>query len=313
MPAAVWSDSTVQLGSIHVSCCLISCLCPLYMLLCSYCCVSETSMSVFKHVGWMRKTDQQGEAAHACRAQSIAVVLCMQSIAVGLSLALTPVHGMTADLARRHYAHHLTYSSQMASMTLSQPVGQQSTSLKPSQLQSMVRGYPNDFPEACCLWHFCLVPDAHYACNRSVQAVNMSCSQCTSICILQTMEVVWHTAHTANKARCCLIYCTHAQQYADLRVPAEGPHAFDVESTKPEDPASAAQARAQGLQYIQTWVNQYNAQKASIPMSNPSDLFNLAFDVGGYASAWNNTLPGSNTNYTHANLSGTAAIYSSSV
>ena len=237
----------------------------------------------------------------------------MQSIAVSLSLALTPVHAMTADLACRHYAHHPTFSSQMASMTLSQPVGQQSTSLTPSQLQSMVGGYPKLFSETCCLWHPCLMPDADHACNRNLQAVDTIWLQCTSICILQTMEVVWHTAYTANKARCCLVYCTHAQQYADLDVPAEGPHAFDVESTKPEDPASAVQARAQGLQYIQTWVNQYNAQKASIPMSNPSDLFNLAFDVGGYTSAWNNTLPGSNTNNTDANLSGTAAIYSSSI
>jgi len=174
------------------------------------------------------------------------------------------------------------------------------------------RGICKLFQETCCLWHPCLMPDANYACNRNVQAVNTMCLQCTSICILQSMEVVWHTACTASKARCCLVYCTHIK-YADLGVPAEGPHAFDVESTKPEDPASAVQARAQGLQYIQTWVNQYNAQKALIPMSNPSDLFNLAFDVGGYTSAWSNTLPGSNTNNTDAILSGTAAIYNSSV
>ncbi len=162
------------------------------------------------------------------------------------------------------------------------------------------------------LWHPCLMPDADYACNRSSQAVDTIWLQCISICILQMMVVVWHTAYTANKARCCLVYCIHIN-YADLGVPAEGPHAFDVESTKPEDPASAVQARTQGLQYIQTWVNQYNAQKASIPMSNPSDLFNLAFDVGGYTSAWNNTLPGSNTSNTDANLSSTAAIYNSSI
>ncbi len=141
------------------------------------------------------------------------------------------------------------------------------------------------------LWHPCLMPDADYACNRSSQAVDTIWLQCTSICILQMMVVVWHTAYTANKARCCLVYCIHIN-YADLGVPAEGP---------------------QGLQYIQTWVNQYNAQKASIPMSNPSDLFNLAFDVGGYTSAWNNTLPGSNTSNTDANLSSTAAIYNSSI
>jgi len=69
----------------------------------------------------------------------------MQSIAVGLSLALTPVHAMTADLACHHYAHHPTFSSQTASMTLSQLVGQQSTSLTPSQLQYMVGGYANSF------------------------------------------------------------------------------------------------------------------------------------------------------------------------
>lgn len=157
------------------------------------------------------------------------------------------------------------------------------------------------------------MPDAEYACNRRLQAVNTIWLQCTLICILQTIEVGWHTAYTANKACCCLVDCTYAQRNADLGDPAEGPHAFDVESTQPGDPASAVQARAQGLQYIQIWVNQYNAQKASIPMSNPSDLFDLAFDVGGYTSAWNNTLPGSNINKTDANLNGTPAIYNSSV
>ena len=78
------------------------------------------------------------ERQHMHAEPKTSLVLGMQSMAVGLSLAFTPVHAMTADLACRHYAHHPTFSSQMASMTLSQPVGQQSTSLTPSQLQFMV-------------------------------------------------------------------------------------------------------------------------------------------------------------------------------
>ena len=76
--------------------------------------------------------------------------------------ALTPAHATTTGLACRHYGHRPTFSSQMASMTLLQPVGQQSTSLTPSQLQYMVGGYPTLFSGACCLWHPCLMPDADY-------------------------------------------------------------------------------------------------------------------------------------------------------
>ncbi len=141
MPAAIWSGSTIRLVGIHVSC-LMSCLCPLYMLLCSL-----KQDIVYQRQARMCSAVWAGDHRATRRGstcmpstQSITMVPCMQTSAVSLSLALTSMRAMTADLACRHYAHHPTSSSQMASMTLSRPVGQQSTSLTPSQLQSMVGG-----------------------------------------------------------------------------------------------------------------------------------------------------------------------------
>ena len=73
-------------------------------------------------------------------------------------------------------------------------------------------------------------------------------------------------------------------------VAAEGPHAFDFESNRPEDPPSLAQARQQGQQSISSWVDQWNAKKTQMPLSTPADLlhFNPAL-TKGYTTYLNST------------------------
>ena len=130
MPAAIWSGSTIRLVGIHVSC--------LSSLKQDIVYQRQARMCSAVWAGDHRATRRGSTCMPST--QSITMVPCMRTSAVSLSLALTSMRAMTADLACRHYAHHPTSSSQMASMTLSRPVGQQSTSLTPSQLQSMVGG-----------------------------------------------------------------------------------------------------------------------------------------------------------------------------
>ncbi len=75
---------------------------------------------------------------------------------------------------------------------------------------------------------------------------------------------------------------------------ADGPHTFDLYPSMPEyDPSSVIKARQLGAQLIAQWVAAYNSQKTSIPMSNPVNMFNLAYNLGGYTAAVNDTLTGS--------------------
>ena len=71
---------------------------------------------------------------------------------------------------------------------------------------------------------------------------------------------------------------------------AEGPHAFDFESNKPEDPPSAVQARNQGLQSIQSWADQWNARKTQIALSSPAEILHSDETPGGYTTHLNDTV-----------------------
>ena len=70
---------------------------------------------------------------------------------------------------------------------------------------------------------------------------------------------------------------------------AEGPHAFDFESNRPEDPPSLVQARQQGQQSISSWVDQWNAKKRQLPLSSPADLLDSNTAYGGYTTYLNST------------------------
>ena len=89
---------------------------------------------------------------------------------------------------------------------------------------------------------------------------------------------------------------------------AEGCHAYDVGISQPEDPPSVTLARQQGAALIAQWVAEYNNDKATYPMSNAANMFNLAYDLptAGYTQVVNDTLTGSNAVRTQSVLEPTA-------
>lgn len=66
---------------------------------------------------------------------------------------------------------------------------------------------------------------------------------------------------------------------------AEGCHTYDMGSAAPEDPPSVTASRQQGVRLIGQWVNEYNRAKATVPLSNAADLFELSYSLGGYTDA----------------------------
>ena len=52
-------------------------------------------------------------------------------------------------------------------------------------------------------------------------------------------------------------------------------------------------ARQQGAANIAKWVQEYNMLKTSTPMSNPADLFDLEYALGGFIAQINDTTVGS--------------------
>ena len=63
---------------------------------------------------------------------------------------------------------------------------------------------------------------------------------------------------------------------------AEGCHAYDMGSATPEDPPSVTASREEGVRLIRQWVDEYNRAKATVPLSNAADLFELSYSLGGY-------------------------------
>ncbi len=76
-------------------------------------------------------------------------------------------------------------------------------------------------------------------------------------------------------------------------MPADSCHAYDVGTPVPEDSPSVVSARQQGAANIAKWVQEYNMLKASTSMSNPADLFDLEYALGGYIAKINDTMIGS--------------------
>ncbi|KAL3145923.1 hypothetical protein ABBQ38_015287 [Trebouxia sp. C0009 RCD-2024] len=65
----------------------------------------------------------------------------------------------------------------------------------------------------------------------------------------------------------------------------EGCHTYDMGSAAPEDPPSVTASREEGVRLIRQWVDEYNTAKASVPLSNAADLFDLSYSLGGYIDA----------------------------
>lgn len=70
-------------------------------------------------------------------------------------------------------------------------------------------------------------------------------------------------------------------------------HAYDVGAPMPEDSPSVVSARQQGAASIAKWVQECNMLKTSTPLSNPADLFDLDYALGGYIAKINDTMIGS--------------------
>ena len=92
---------------------------------------------------------------------------------------------------------------------------------------------------------------------------------------------------------------------------AEGCHACDFGEADPADTASVRASRQQGQALIAQWVQQYNTAKTTVPLSNAANLFGLAYNLGGYISPVNDTLPGSTTQR-NASVLQPSAVYSNS-
>lgn len=92
----------------------------------------------------------------------------------------------------------------------------------------------------------------------------------------------------------------------------EGCHACDFGEPDPADTASVKASRQQGQALITQWVQQYNTAKTTIPLSNPANLFGLAYNLGGYISPVDDTLPGSTTQR-NASVLQPSAKYSNSI
>jgi len=74
---------------------------------------------------------------------------------------------------------------------------------------------------------------------------------------------------------------------------ADSCRAYDVGSAIPEDSPSVKATRQQGAANIAKWVKEYNMQKTAVPKSNPANLFNLEYTLGGFISRLNDTIAGS--------------------
>ena len=95
---------------------------------------------------------------------------------------------------------------------------------------------------------------------------------------------------------------------------AEGCHGYDLATPDATDPASVTAARYQGATLINQWVDDYNAAKAKLPLSNAADMFQLEYAVGGYVSWVDDTLPGSATGlFQNQSIFQSNASYSNSV
>lgn len=71
----------------------------------------------------------------------------------------------------------------------------------------------------------------------------------------------------------------------DLLPHAEGCHTYDMGSAAPEDPPSVTASRKEGVRLIRQWVDEFNTAKATVPLSNAADLFDLSYSLGGYTDA----------------------------
>lgn len=103
------------------------------------------------------------------------------------------------------------------------------------------------------------------------------------LCACSLVHVDWQK--WSLMCRCCDLELISSNRL----VAAEGPHAFDFESNKPEDPPSLAQARQQGQQSISSWVDQWNAKKTQIPLSSPAEILHSNPAFGGYTTYLNST------------------------
>jgi len=67
-----------------------------------------------------------------------------------------------------------------------------------------------------------------------------------------------------------------------------------IRSRPASDTPGVIEVRRQAAQLIAQWVTDYNSNRNSMPFSNPANVFNMPYDLGGYTAAVNDTLPGSN-------------------
>ncbi|DBB05210.1 hypothetical protein WJX82_009396 [Trebouxia sp. C0006] len=75
----------------------------------------------------------------------------------------------------------------------------------------------------------------------------------------------------------------------------DGAHGSDILKSRPaSDTPGVIEVRRQAAQLIAQWVTDYNFNRNSIPFSNPANVFNMPYNLGGYTAAVNDTLAGSN-------------------
>jgi len=100
---------------------------------------------------------------------------------------------------------------------------------------------------------------------------------------------VWkvHGDATAKDSICSAVVVPADSRHAHRR------HAYDVGAPMPEDSPSVVSARQQGAASIAKWVQECNMLKTSTPLSNPADLFDLDYALGGYIAKINDTMIGS--------------------
>ena len=78
-----------------------------------------------------------------------------------------------------------------------------------------------------------------------------------------------------------------------MQLDADYGHRFDTLPSDPEDPDDIVELRQEVAQQVSDWVSNYYSQLQNVPLSNPVNLFNLAYNLGGYTAAVNDSMSGS--------------------